>query len=430
MRAPRTCQSIQIIPHCASARSLKKAVPGSCVAGAEYAELAAELDVSRVEPSTAGADPVEPVASPADLAYVIYTSGSTGRPKGVEVEHRSVVNRLLWMQRRYSLRPDDVILHKTPVTFDVAVWELMWWAIAGASVALLEPGGGRDPRKIVAAVQRYRVTVLHFVPSILGPFLDQLEAQPDSMHRLTSLHTVFSSGEALSPALVERFDRVFGAIGVPRLVNLYGPTEATVDVSYFDCPSTGPVEVVPIGKPIDNTLLLVLDDGGNPCPLGVPGELNIAGTGLARGYRGRPDLTALAFVEDLRVLGGRRYRTGDLARWRADGNLEFLGRIDDEVKIRGNRVSPGEVQAAMESCPGLRSAAVVAESSEGHGSHLIGYFVGESVTADSLGDHLSQRLPAYMVPTSYVELNALPLTASGKLDRRALPPARCAGSIG
>jgi len=391
------------------------------VAGAEYADLAAELDVSRVEPSTAGADLVEPAASPEDLAYVIYTSGSTGRPKGVEVEHRSVVNRLQWMQRRYALGPDDVILHKTPVTFDVAVWELMWWAMAGASVALLEPGGERDPRKIVAAVQRYRVTVLHFVPSMLGPFLDQLEAQPDSVHRLTSLHTVFSSGEALSPALVERFNRVFGAIGVPRLVNLYGPTEATVDVSYFDCPSAGPVEVVPIGKPIDKTLLLVLDDGGNPCPLGVPGELNIAGIGLARGYRGRPDLTALAFVEDRRVPGGRRYRTGDLARWRADGNLEFLGRIDDEVKIRGNRVSPAEVQAAMESCPGVRSAAVVAESSESHGTHLIGYFAGESVTADSLGDHLSQRLPAYMVPTSYVELNALPLTASGKLDRRALP---------
>ena len=180
------------------------------VAGTEYAELADELGVSRVEPSIAGADPVEPVASPDDLAYVIYTSGSTGQPKGVEVEHRSVVNRLRWMQRQYPLDPDDVILQKTPVTFDVSVWELMWWAMAGASVALLEPGGERDPRKIVAAVERHRVTVMHFVPSMLGPFLDQLEAQPDSLHQLTSLHTVFCSGEALSPALVERFNRVFG----------------------------------------------------------------------------------------------------------------------------------------------------------------------------------------------------------------------------
>ena len=391
------------------------------VAGSEYAELADELGVSRVEPSIAGADPVEPVASPHDLAYVIYTSGSTGQPKGVEVEHRSVVNRLRWMQRKYTLDPDDVILQKTPVTFDVSVWELMWWAMAGASVALLEPGGERDPRRIVASVERHRVTVMHFVPSMLGPFLDQLEAQPDSLHQLTSLHTVFCSGEALSPALVERFNRVFGPTGVPRLVNLYGPTEATVDVSYFDCPSAGPVDAVPIGKPIDNTTLLVLDERGNACPVGVPGELNIAGVGLARGYRGRDDLTAAAFIADERLPGGRRYRTGDLARWRADGNLEFLGRIDDEVKVRGSRVRPGEVQAVMESCPGVRSAVVTAEQSDTHGTHLTGYFVGEFVSHDQIGVHLAQRLPAYMIPTSFVELNALPLTASGKVDRRALP---------
>ena len=391
------------------------------VAGTEFAEMADELGVDRVEPSIAGADPVEPVASPEDLAYVIYTSGSTGRPKGVMIEHRSVVNRLHWMQRRYPLGADDVILQKTPVTFDVSVWELMWWAMAGASVAVLEPGGERDPRKIIAAVERHRVTVMHFVPSMLGPFLDQLEDQPDSMHRLASLHTVFCSGEALTPALVERFNRVFGAIGVPRLVNLYGPTEATVDVSYFDCPSAGPVDAVPIGKPIDNTTLLVLDARGNRCPVGVPGELNIGGVGLARGYRGRDDLTAAAFVADERVPGGRRYRTGDLARWRADGNLEFLGRLDDEVKVRGNRVSLGEVQVVMESCPGVRSAVVIAEPSDTHGAHLIGYFVGDFVSVDQLSEHLTQRLPAYMVPTSFVELNAFPLTASGKVDRRMLP---------
>jgi amino acid adenylation domain-containing protein len=394
------------------------------VAGTEYGALADELGVARVEPSISGGDPVERVVCPDDLAYVIYTSGSTGQPKGVEIEHRSLANRLRWMQRRYPLGPNDVILQKTPVTFDVSAWELLWWAMAGASVALLEPGGHRDPRKIAAAVERHRVTVMHFVPSMLGPFLDQTEAQPDSIHRLASLHTVFCSGEALTPALVERFNRVFDPICVPRLVNLYGPTEATVDVSYFDCPSAGPVDVVPIGKPIDNTTLLVLDERGNPCPVGVPGELNIAGVGLARGYRGRPDLTATSFADDQRVPGGRRYRTGDFARWRMDGNLEFLGRIDDEVKVRGNRVSLGEVQVAMESCPGVRSAAVVAEppnNRDTHGTHLIGHFVGEFVSLDQLRDHLAQRLPAYMIPTSFVELNALPLTASGKVDRRALP---------
>ncbi|GLD17447.1 hypothetical protein Mkiyose1385_15460 [Mycobacterium kiyosense] len=392
------------------------------ITGTEFAQMAHELRVDRVAPSMVAAAPVEPIASPEDLAYVIYTSGSTGRPKGVMIEHRSVVNRLRWMQQRYPLGADDVILHKTPVTFDVSVWELMWWAIAGASVALLEPGGERDPRKMIAAIERHRVTVIHFVPSMLGPFLDQLEDQPDSIRGLTSLHTVFCSGEALRPALVERFNQVFGSIGVPRLVNLYGPTEATVDVSYFDCPSCGPVDAVPIGKPISNTTLVVLDERGNRCPMGVAGELNIAGVGLARGYRGRPDLTAAAFLADDRVPGGRRYRTGDLARWRADGNLEFLGRIDDEVKVRGNRVSLGEVQTVAQACPGVRSVVVIAEPSDTHGTNLIGYFVGEFVSVDQLREHLARRLPAYMVPTAFVELNALPRTASGKVDRRALPP--------
>src|SRR4029079_103912 len=346
--------------------------------------------------------------SPEDLAYVIYTSGSTGRPKGVMVEHRSVVNRLRWMQRNYPLNADDVILHKTPVTFDVSVWELMWWAMAGASVAVLEPGGQRDPRKIIAAVKRHRVTVMHFVPSMLGPFLDPLEDNPDSMQCLSSLHTVFCSGEALTPALVERFNRVFGAVGVPRLVNLYGPTEATVDVSFFDCPSDGHIDAVPIGRPIDNTTLLVLDERGIRCPVGASGELNICGMGLARGYRCRAELTAAAFVADDRVPGGRRYRTGDLARWRADGNLEFLGRIDDEVKVRGNRVSLGEIQAVMESCPGVRSQGGLAETSNMPGVHLIGYFVGESVSVDVLSAYLTRRLPASQAPTNLVAVRPFP----------------------
>lgn len=391
------------------------------VSGPEFADLTDDLGVDRVEPSLAAADPVELVASPEDLAYVIYTSGSTGRPKGVMIEHRSVANRLRWMQRRYPIGAEDVVLQKTPVTFDVSVWELMWWAVAGATVALLEPGGQRDPRKIVAAIERHRVTVIHFVPSMLGPFLDQVEAECDSIQRLTSLRTVFCSGEVLAPALVERFNRVFDTIGVPRLVNLYGPTEATVDVSYFDCPAAGTIDTVPIGKPIDNTTLLVMDERARPCPVGVAGELNIGGVGLARGYKGQEDLTAAAFVPDERVPGGRRYQTGDLARWRADGNLEFLGRIDDEVKIRGNRVSPCEVQAVMESCPGVRAAVVIAESPASHGTRIIGYFVGKSLPAGRLRTHLADRLPTYMIPSHFVEMAALPLTASGKVDRQALP---------
>lgn len=391
------------------------------VAGSEFRSLAGELAVDLVEPTIIEGEPVKPVASPADLAYVIYTSGSTGQPKGVMVEHRSVVNRLRWMQRCYPLGADDVILQKTPATFDVSVWELLWWSMAGAGLAVLEPEAERDPRKIIAAVERHRVTVLHFVPSMLGPFLNELDDQPGSVGRLRSLRTVFCSGEALTPALVERFNRAFGATGVPRLVNLYGPTEATVDVSYFDCPAAGPVKSVPIGKPIDNTMLLVLDRRGDHCPIGVAGELNIAGVGLARGYRGREELTEASFVADDRVLGGRRYRTGDIARWRADGNLEFLGRLDDQVKVRGNRVNLGEVQVAMESCPGVRSAVVVAEPSDTHGTHLIGYFVGALSSTEEVRRHLGQHLPAFMVPTSFVKLDVFPLTMSGKVDRLRLP---------
>lgn len=400
------------------------------IAGDEYAEIATELGIQRLAP-TIPADgtavpsrmgrAVTPVVSPHHLAYVIYTSGSTGQPKGVMVEHRSVINRLSWMQRRYPLSADDVILQKTPATFDVSVWELMWWALAGARVAVLEPRAERDPRKIVDAIERYRVTVIHFVPSMLVAFLDQLEQQTNSLRCVASLRTVFCSGEALAPELVERFNRVFGiAAAPPKLVNLYGPTEATVDVSFFDCPSDGPVATVPIGKPIDNVTLLICDDDGNRCSVGVPGELNIAGVALARGYRGAEELTAAAFVRDDRVPGGRRYRTGDVARWLADGNIEYLGRTDDQVKVRGNRVNLGEVQAALLSCPGIRSATVVDEPSPTHGTHLIAYFVGDSVAVDTLADHVAQRLPGFMVPTSFVALAALPLTASGKVDRQAL----------
>lgn len=323
---------------------LRKCRARVIVAGDQYRELAEELAIRRLEPSSTPGNPVETITSPQDLAYVIYTSGSRGCSKGVMVEHRSVINHLHWLQRRYPLGADDVVLQKTPATLGVSVWELMWWAMAGASVALLDPGAERDPRKLIAAIQRHRVTVVHFVPSMLGPFLDKLGTQPGSLNRVASLRRVFCSGEALTPALVEKFNRVFGSADEkPRLVNLYAPIEAAGDVSYFDCPVDGSVNDVPIGKPIDNITLLVLDERGNCCPVGVPGELNIAGIGIARGYRGRDADTAASFVNDAQVAGRRRYRTGDLARWRADGNLEYLGRIDDQMQARRNRATVGEI---------------------------------------------------------------------------------------
>ncbi|MDR6594652.1 non-ribosomal peptide synthetase/type I polyketide synthase [Saccharothrix longispora] len=377
------------------------------------------------EPGNGTAAPVPATTRPGDLAYVIYTSGSTGVPKGVMVEHRSVVNRLAWMQRRYPLGPDDVVLHKTPTTFDVSVWELLWWAHAGAAVAVVPAGAERDPRELAAAIERHGATVVHFVPSMLGPFLDHLEADPRAAAGVRTLRQVFASGEALTPALAERFGAVLAAAGnrEVRLANLYGPTEATVDVSYYDVPGSGPLTRVPIGRPVDNTALMVLDAAGRRCPIGAPGELNIAGVALARGYLGKPALTAEAFVVDESIPERRRYRTGDLARWLADGTAEYLGRLDDQVKVRGNRVAPGEVEAALTRCPGVSAAAVVPEDT-GSGTRLVAYLVPGRADAPDLVrtvmDSLVRWLPGYMVPSEFVRVDRLPLTAGGKVDRRAL----------
>ena len=380
-------------------------------------------------PATATA----PSPAATDLAYVIYTSGSTGRPKGVAVEHHSVVNRLQWMQRRYPLGPDDVVLQKTPISFDVSVWELFWWAIEGAKLALLPPGGEKDPREILAAVAECGVTVLHFVPSMLTPFLDLLEAMPEAVERAGTLRVVFCSGEALRPHQVLRWNRAFAGRGkaAPRLVNLYGPTEATVDVSAFDCPTDPdqPLPRVPIGRPIDNIRLYVLGASGQPQPPGVAGELCIAGVGVARGYLNRPELDAEKFVPDPYHNGERMYRTGDLARWLADGQLEYLGRIDRQVKIRGNRVELGEVENVLVSTTGVVDAVVVHNEKPGRGTYLVAYYVAspfyEAELGDSLlRDHLSKTLPHFMVPAKFHRVDHIPLTSSGKADRAALVATR------
>ncbi|EEP73198.1 non-ribosomal peptide synthetase [Micromonospora sp. ATCC 39149] len=374
--------------------------------------------------------PVEPVATGADLAYVCYTSGSTGRPKGVLIEHRSVVNRLAWMQRCYPLHSDDVLVQKTPVSFDVSVWELFWWALAGARVVLPEPEVRRDPAALLRTVARQGVSVVHFVPSMFGPFLDLLADAPASRADATSLRLVFASGEELPPRHVDRFHRLLcagppapdGTPG-PRLVNLYGPTEATVDVSHFECrpDPAGPATRVPIGRPIDNIQLYVLGPGDEPQPVGAPGELCIAGIGVARGYLGRPELTAQRFGTDP-VTGGRLYRTGDLARWLADGNIEYLGRLDDQVKIRGNRVEPGEVQHALAAVPGVREAVVVARTGPVRGTHLVGYYRADADLDPAwLRAQLLHRLPDFMVPAFFHRLDRIPLTPNGKLDQAALP---------
>ncbi|MER6104112.1 amino acid adenylation domain-containing protein [Streptomyces sp. NPDC001832] len=385
------------------------------------------VPVRRLEAAPSAApEPLVPAGGPQNLAYVIYTSGSTGQPKGVQVEHRSVVNRLEWMQRGYPVGSGDVLLQKTPATFDVSVWELFWWSITGAGLALLPPRGERDPHAILTTMREHRVSVAHFVPSMLGPFLDLLEEAPALLDGITSLRLVFCSGEALTPAHVHRFNQVFAAAGTaaPQLVNLYGPTEGTVDVTYYDCPADPADEPrrVPIGRPIDNIRLYVVGAHGDLQPTGVPGELCISGVGVARGYLGRPDLDAAAFVDDPFTPGERMYRTGDRARWLADGTLEYLGRLDDQVKIRGNRVELGEVRNHLTALAGVRDAIVVDRTTPSRGTHLVGYYVAdEGVQLTDLRPRLLETLPEFMVPAFFVRIDSIPLTANGKADRGRLP---------
>ncbi|MER6946230.1 amino acid adenylation domain-containing protein [Nonomuraea sp. NPDC000554] len=351
-----------------------------------------------------------------DLAYVIYTSGSTGDPKGVQIEHRSAVNRIRWMQKAYPITGADVVMQKTPTSFDVSVWELFWWMFEGASVCLPEPGAERDPEALAAAVERHGVTTMHFVPPMLGAFLDFV-AGAGEQARLGTLRQVFASGEALPPHLVRRFSEVAGDA---RLTNLYGPTEAAVDVTHYPC--RGDESRVPIGRPIDNTRVHVVDADLRPQPVGVPGELCIAGVQLARGYLHRPELTAERFVAAPHAGEERVYRTGDLARWLPDGTIEYLGRIDHQVKVRGYRIEPGEIEERLRQYPAVRDAVVVARTKDDGQTYLCGYALSpEPLSEDELKDHLRRSLPEYMVPARVVALESFPLTPNGKLDRRALP---------
>ncbi|MFJ4579131.1 amino acid adenylation domain-containing protein [Streptomyces echinatus] len=374
--------------------------------------------VDEVLPALPAADGPLPAGGPADIAYVIYTSGSTGTPKGVAVPHRGVVNRLLWMQEEYALEPGECVLQKTPFTFDVSVWEFFWPLLAGARLHLLAPGAHRDPRAVAAAVRTHGVTTLHFVP----PMLDLFLAEPDAA-RLPSLRRVVCSGEALRPETVARFLAVHGtAAGAPGLYNLYGPTEAAIDVTHLRCTERHTIGPVPIGRAVANTALYVLDPGGEPLPFGVPGELHIGGVQVAAGYLNRPEQTAERFVTDPYTPGGGvLYRTGDLAVLREDGTVEYHGRLDHQLKIRGFRVEPGEIESALLALPGVEQAVVTAPRQADGQHRLLAHAVAPGATAGALTAALAERLPEYMVPSALVLLDTLPLSPNGKVDRRALP---------
>ncbi|MDY7093376.1 MAG: amino acid adenylation domain-containing protein [Acidobacteriota bacterium] len=396
-------------------------------------------------------DPLPPSPTSPDLAYAIYTSGSTGRPKAALNGHRSLYNRLLWMQERFALTADEAVLHKTPFSFDVSVWELLWPLLVGARLVLARPGGQREPNYLIELIESQRISTVHFVPAMLRVFLQNPESR-----RCLGLRRILASGETLSPDLAELARR---RLPDTALFNLYGPTECAIDVT---CAAYRPVAdeeavsllPVPIGTPVTNVQIYLLDGRGRPVPVGVAGELFIGGVAVGRGYLGRPALTAGSFVPDPfgGAFGGRLYRTGDAARWLADGALEFIGRLDQQVKIRGFRVEPGELESALVEHSQVSEAAVVVREDLPGYPRLVAYVApnpdspdgdgtgtgsggwhrgGVEGLLDSLRGFLGQRLPAHLMPSTTLVLEELPLLPNGKVDRAALPtPAPPAGAGG
>jgi len=357
------------------------------------------------------------IAGPQQGAYLIYTSGSTGQPKGVLVEHLGLFNRLDWMKRRYALGSEDCFLQKTPFSFDVSVWEILLPLVCGARMAIAKPGGHRDPKYIADMIERFGVTTLHFVPPMLREFLTSNENRTFS-----TITKVFCSGDALTPEVASQFYNAFDSS--VQLHNLYGPTEASIDVTAWECAPRDQTEAIPIGMPIDNICTYILDESLNPVPIGIAGELYLAGVGLARGYLNKPALTAASFLPNPFKAGGSRlYRTGDLVRYRPNGDVEFLGRRDHQVKVRGNRIELPEIEGALSAHPSVGQAVVIAIRDGNNDQSICAFIVGsgdENASAATLNAHLRRRLPEYMLPQHYRFVAHIPCTHNGKIDRRAL----------
>lgn len=352
---------------------------------------------------------------PDNLAYVIYTSGSTGRPKGVMISHRAICNHMLWMQMTFPLTSADRVLQRTSFSFDASVWEFYAPLLAGAKLVVAPLNAHRDSAETIRAITKHQITTLQLVPSLLRVLIEEQE-----LEKCVSLKRVYCGGEALPRELYVRLSARLPT----TLCNLYGPTEAAIDASFFSCDGSGG-EFVPIGRPVANMQMYVLDRNLQLVPAGVPGELHIGGIGLARGYVNRPDLTSERFIPNpfSTAPGVRLYQTGDRVRYLPDGRLEYLGRLDKQVKLRGYRVEPAEIEAVLARHDSVREAVVLANDAGAKGKQLVAYVVAHTdsiLKVDELRAYLKEKLPDYMVPASFVLLEALPLLPNGKIDFEAL----------
>ena len=395
-----------------------------------FLSLSSDIPVISVEDGLLWKDCVctNPIHSslPNNLVYVIYTSGTTGTPKGVMLENRSLVNRITWMNSQYPLKPDDRILQKTTYTFDVSVWEFFWPILYGASIVFAKPEGHKDSAYLAELIHRERVSILHFVPSMLTAFEETIANNPPLQNSCASLRYMFCSGEALGLKQVQLCHKLFPGL---QIHNLYGPTETCVDVLYYDCNASN-ISKVLIGRPIFNTSAYILDENLNPLPIGATGELYIGGDGVARGYLNKPELTKEKFInnpyqsaEEIALgINDRLYKTGDLARYLPDGNIDYLGRNDSQVKIRGFRIELGEIESVLNTVPGISQSVVLAKENNKGTKYLVGYYASrESITEDLLIQTLKKSVPEYMVPSFFIHMECLPVTNNGKLDRKSLP---------
>lgn len=352
-----------------------------------------------------------------NLAYVIYTSGSTGKPKGVMIQHKGILNRLLWMQAQYNLSGTDRVVQKTPFNFDVSVWEFFWPLICGITLVIAEPGGHKDNRYLISEIIKRKITHIHFVPSMLSEFLNTYNAE-----NCTCLKHVYCSGEVLPASVKEKFYQKFTKI---ILHNLYGPTEASVDVTYHECKREQKTTGIPIGKPVANTQILILDGNLNPVPVNVPGDIYIGGIQLAKGYLNNKELTNNCFIKNpfKEIKSDRLYRTGDIGIWRASGNIDFIGRQDQQIKLRGFRIELKEIETFIESLEYVRRAVVIFYENK----MIVAYIIlsdeskiKQTVTEEIKKD-LYSFLPDYMIPSAFVYPDTFPLNPNGKLDKKKLP---------